>query len=215
MKITYLRSSILSLLFVLATGISMSSCSSGSIQRPNIIAASWQNPEQPVNSYSKLLVIFYDEDDKVRAEAERGAVEQMALLGAEAIASIDIEPDIDKLEDPARVISLLNETGADALMAVEFVEFKEGYRDMSDGFSATWLVAAAIDDDLRRAVWSASVVDRVASDLASLEVSLWDASSEKKAWTATTDIQSYNDNKRDGKKFADVIIEEMRVLGYL
>ena len=215
MKITYLRSSILSLLFVLATGISMSSCSSGSIQRPNIIAASWQNPEQPVNSYSKLLVIFYDEDEKVRAEAERGAVEEMALLGTEAIASIDIEPDIDKLEDTTTVISLLNETGSDALMVVEFIEFKEGYRGTSDGFTAAWLVAAAIDDDLRRAVWGASIVDRAASDLASMEVSLWDAASEKKAWAATTEIQTYDDNKRDGKKFADVVVEEMQKLGYL
>jgi len=215
MKITYLRSSIVWLLFVLVTGVSMSSCSSGSIQRPNIIAASWQNPDHPVNSYSKLLVIFYDDDEKVRAETERGAVDEMLLLGAEAMASVDIEPDIDKLEDFANVISLLNETGSDALMTVEFVEFKEGYRGTSDGFTAAWLVAAAIDDNLRRAVWGASIVDRTASDLASMEVSLWDAASGMKVWTATTDIQTYDDNKRDSKKFADVVIEEMKVLGYL
>jgi hypothetical protein len=100
-------------------------------------------------------------------------------------------------------------------MAVEFVEYKEGYRTTSQEYAAVWLVAAAIDDDLRRTVWAASVADRAASDLASLQVSIWDAGSEKKVWAATTDIQTYDDNERDSRKFADVVVNEMKNLGYL
>jgi hypothetical protein len=139
----------------------------------------------------------------------------MQQLGVKAHASVDSEPDIEKLEDPARVASLLDEVGADALMAVEFVEYKEGYRTTSQEYAAVWLVAAAIDDDLRRTVWAASVADRAASDLASLQVSIWDAGSEKKVWAATTDIQTYDDNERDSRKFADVVVNEMKNLGYL
>ena len=77
------------------------------------------------------------------------------------------------------------------------------------------MVIAAIDDDLRRTVWAASGVDRAGSDLASLEVSLWDAESETKVWAATTDIQTYDSNERDSRKFADVVIEELTKQGYL
>lgn len=193
----------------------ISGCSSTDVQRPDVIAASWQNPEHAVTSYDKLLVIFYENDNEVRAEGERGASQQMQQLGVKAHASVDSEPDIEKLEDPARVASLLDEVGADALMAVEFVEYKEGYRTTSQEYAAVWLVAAAIDDDLRRTVWAASVADRAASDLASLQVSIWDAGSEKKVWAATTDIQTYDDNERDSRKFADVVVNEMKNLGYL
>lgn len=194
---------------------SISGCSSTDVQRPDLVVASWQNPDHPVIRYDRLLVIFYENDKEVRAEGERGASEQMQQLGVKALASVDSEPDVEKLEDPARVVSLLNEVGADALMAVEFVKYKEGYRTTSDGFSAAWVVAAAIDDDLRRTVWAASVADRLASDLASLEVSIWDAGSEKKVWAATTDIQTYDDTKRDSRKFADVVVKEMKEVGYL
>lgn len=207
---------VLTLVTVLATVTNtISGCSSTDIQQPDVVVASWQNPDQPVTRYDEILVIFYENDQEVRAEGERGASAQMQQLGAKAFASVDSEPDIEKLEDPARVVSLLNEVGADALMTVEFVEYKAGYRTASDGFSAAWLVAAAIDDDLRRTVWAASVADRLASRLASLEVSIWDAGSEKKVWAATTDIQTYGNNQGDSRKFADVVVKELKELGYL
>lgn len=207
---------VLTIATVLATVTnSIAGCSSTDVQQPDVIVASWQNPDQPVTRYEKLLVIFYESDQVVRAESERGASVQMQRLGAKAIASVDSEQDIRKLEDPARVVSLLNEVGADALMAVEFVEYKKGYRTASDGYTAAWLVAAAIDDDLRRTVWAASVADRVVSSLASLEVSIWDAVSEKKVWAATTDIQTYGNNERDSGKFVDVVVKELKELGYL
>ena len=208
------RLSLFGPLVFVAFGI-LASCSSGEILRPDVIVASWQNPDTPVIAYKKLLVIFYDNDEKVRAETERGAVDKMRTLGADAAASVDMEPNIDNLEDSARVISMLDEVGADALMSVEFVEFKEGYRTRSDGMVAAWLIATAIDDDLRTIANVASVADRAASDLASLEVSLWDAESNQKVWSATADIQTYSDNQGDSQKFAEVVIQEMKKQGYL
>ena len=189
-------------------------CASSKMNVSNVIEASWQNPDHEIKKYEKVMVIFYEQDQDIRVDGENQFSEQLKKYKTTCISSNSLQKDVNELENADNVISLLDQNQVEALVAVEFKEYKKGYRPMKEGYSVAWLAAAVIDDDLRRAVWATSVADRVASDLSSMEVSLWDSQSKIKVWSATTDVQTYGEVKGDAKTFTDIVAKELQKLGY-
>jgi hypothetical protein len=217
-RLMFARTGVLTLFFLL--GLLVAGCSSTTPQASSDGTAdtkafqgeqvvSWLNPDVEPQRYEKMLVIFYEEDVALRREAEAYFATNMAQHGVEVIASSALEPDIDALEDTAAVIAMAAAQGAEALITVEFKEFKKGYRPNSDGYAAAWVAAALIDDSLRRAVWATSVADRVASSLASMEVRLWDLGTETKVWAGTTNVQTYDSVKSDTKRFSRMVAKDL------
>lgn len=176
---------------------------------------SWINPDFEIRPYDKILVVFYEGDAQLRQEAEKYFADNMTETGVEIIVSSQFELDITALEAANTVISLANEHGADALFTVELKGYEKGYRPPSKGYSAVWLAAALIDDDLRRAVWATSVADRALSSLASMEAELWDIGEETKVWAATTNVQTYDNVKKDTKRFTKHVVLELRKQGLM
>ncbi len=178
-------------------------------------SVSWINPDFEIRPYDTVLVVFYEGDAELRLQAENYFADNMEAVDVKVLASSQFEPDVTTLEDADKVIPLANEHGAEALFTVEFKGFEEGYRPPSAGYSAAWLAAAVIDEDLRRAVWATSIADRALSSLASMEVRLWDIAEETKVWAATTNVQTYDNVKRDTKRFTEQIVLELRQQGLL
>ncbi|MEH6584503.1 MAG: hypothetical protein V7754_21405 [Halioglobus sp.] len=175
----------------------------------------WINPDFEAKPYATLLVIFYDEDALLRRQAEAYFLKDMAKHNVKVIASSAVELNVVRLEDSLNVVNLAEAQGAQAVITVEFKEFKKGYRPPSKGYGVAWLAAALIDDDLRRAVWATSVADRALSSLASMEVELWDLQSETKVWAGTTNVQTYDNVKSDTKRFTEMVVKDLSSNGFI
>lgn len=178
-------------------------------------SVSWINPKMSARPYKTMLVIFYEEDAALRAEAEAYFAENMATVGVKVIASSKLQPDLEVLESADAVISLATAQGTEALLTVEFKGFEKGYRPPSAGYTAAWLAAAVIDDSLRRAVWATSVADRALSSLASFEVRLWDIEEETKVWAATSNVQTYDNVRRDSRRFTSQMVQKLGQDGFI
>lgn len=181
------------------------------------IQDSAKNPQWQGDNPQKVMIVGIDER-RYRTPFESTFVAELRSRGYNAVTSTAYAPVLSDLEDDATFKQVIEQSGADSIMTVKAVGFRQ---PNNDAWAAAYIVAALFAEDysdyrrMRGAVSAGALADNVAAAHYGLEVQFFDVATDKMIWSAKT--RTFDAEHLDDLviKLADVLIDELIAEGII